>query len=108
MVETGLLYARLRYGVNLADDDPAAAVASCDVPVLLIHGLLDNNLPPLNSEMILAQSRGRNDNVDLWEPPDAGHTGADAAEPEEYEHRVICWFACHPTAAAPLTQLPAR
>jgi hypothetical protein len=107
MVETGLLYARLRYGVNLAEDDPAAAVASCDVPVLLIHGLLDNNLPPHNSEMILAQSRGRYDNVVLWEPPDAGHTGA-AADPEEYVNRVIGWFTIHPTAAAPLTQLPAR
>jgi dipeptidyl aminopeptidase/acylaminoacyl peptidase len=65
--------------------------------VFLIHGLLDDNLPPRNSEMIVAESRGRN-NVVLWELPDAGHTGAASAEPQEYERRVIGWLQSHQTA----------
>jgi fermentation-respiration switch protein FrsA (DUF1100 family) len=57
-----------------------------------IHGLVDNNVPPYNSEMILAASQGRNPNVSLWEPPDAGHCGAMEAEPGEFERRVAGWF----------------
>jgi len=95
VVEFGILYARWKYGVDLAQDNPAQAVAVSRVPVLLIHGLLDNNIPPYNSEMILAASRGRNPNVSLWEPPDAGHCGAMGAEPDEFERRVIGWFQSH-------------
>lgn len=92
VVWSGLVYARWRYGVNLAQSAPAEAVAGSRVPVLLIHGLKDNNLPPHNSEMILAKSVEHNRHVALWEPPDAGHCGAAGAEPDEYERRVIRWF----------------
>lgn len=95
VVDIGYLYVRLRYAVNLAQDNPAQAVARSHVPVFLIHGLLDDNLPPSNSERILAESRGRNNDVVLWEPPDAGHTGALSAEPQEYERRVIGWLGSH-------------
>lgn len=93
-VDFGFLYAEWKYDVDLSQDNPAQAVAQSHVPVFLIHGLLDNNLPPRNSEMILAASKGR-DNVELWEPPDAGHCGASGAEPAEYERRVIGWFTAH-------------
>jgi len=95
VVESGILYARLKYGVDLAQDNPAQAVAASHVPVLLIHGLFDNNIPPYNSEMILAGSRGRNPNVYLWEPTDAGHCGAMGAEPDEFERRIVSWFQHH-------------
>jgi dipeptidyl aminopeptidase/acylaminoacyl peptidase len=97
VVDIGFLYVRWKYAINLAEDDPAQAVANSQVPVFLIHGLLDDNLPPRNSEMIVAESRGRN-NVVLWELPDAGHTGAASAEPQEYERRVIGWLQSHQTA----------
>ena len=96
-VESGLLYARWKYGANLGQDSPEDAVAASKVPVLLIHGKRDDNLPTYNSEMILARSKSRGDAVVLWEPPDAGHTGAAGAEPEEYERRVIGWFEAHRT-----------
>jgi hypothetical protein len=41
------------------------------------------------------RSAGRIPAVVLWEPADAGHTGAAGAEPQEYERRVIGWFAGH-------------
>jgi dipeptidyl aminopeptidase/acylaminoacyl peptidase len=94
-VETGILYARLRYGADLGQNSPEDAVAASKVPVQLIHGKRDDNLPAYNSEMILARSRSRGDAVVLWEPADAGHTGAAGAEPEEYERRVIGWFEGH-------------
>jgi fermentation-respiration switch protein FrsA (DUF1100 family) len=87
----GVAYARLRYGVDFRDADPAGAVASSHVPVLLIHGLADTNLPPRHSEMIKA----RNQAVVLWEPLAANHCGASDAEPAEYEQRVVSWFAIH-------------
>jgi hypothetical protein len=45
--------------------------------------------------MILAGSRGRNPNVYLWEPTDAGHCGAMGAEPDEFERRIVSWFQHH-------------
>ena len=94
-VEAGFLYARWKYGVNLEKASPEDAVAESSVPVLLIHGLKDTNLPPRHSEMILARSRARGSAVVLWEPAGAGHTGAASAEPEEFERRVIGWFESH-------------
>jgi pimeloyl-ACP methyl ester carboxylesterase len=94
-VEAGFLYARWRYGVHFEDVSPEKAVASSNVPVLLIHGLKDRNLPALNSEMILKQSRASNPFVSLWEPADAGHCGAAGSEPVEYERRIFNWYSSH-------------
>jgi dipeptidyl aminopeptidase/acylaminoacyl peptidase len=94
-VEAGFLYARLRYGVDLDQDSPVDAVAGSHVPVLLIHGKLDTNLPPRQSELIMKRSATRVPAVVLWEPPDAAHTGAAGAEPQEFERRVIGWLAGH-------------
>ena len=94
-VETGLLYARLKYGVDLTKASPQAAVAHSRVPVLLIHGKRDSNLPPRHSEMILAFSQSRAPAVELWEPANAEHCGASGSDPEEYERRVIAWFTGH-------------
>ena len=99
LVESGIFYARWRYGVDLAQENPSQAVAASRVPVLLIHGLADNNIPPYNSERIFAASKGRNPDVSLWEPPDAGHCGAMGAEPDEFERRIIGWFQSHQTAS---------
>jgi hypothetical protein len=94
-VETGFLYARWRYGVDFDKASPQDAVAASGVPVLLIHGQKDTNLPPRHSEQIVAASASRNPSVVLWEPADAGHTGAASAEPREFERRVIGWFEVH-------------
>jgi uncharacterized protein len=90
-VEFGFLYAHARYRVNFAHVSPEDAVRSTRVPVLLIHGLADTNLPPRHSEEIKAA----NPRIELWEPVNAGHCGASSAEPEEYEQRVVGWFESH-------------
>jgi pimeloyl-ACP methyl ester carboxylesterase len=90
-VEVAFLYARVKYGVDLAQVSPRSAVAGTRVPVLLIHGLADTNLAPSNSELI----RQTNPRVELWEPAGAGHCGAAGAAPAEYERRVVDWFEGH-------------
>lgn len=100
-VEAGLIYARWRYRVNLAEASPEIAVASSRVPVLLIHGLADTNLPTQHSERIKAA----NASVTLWQPALANHCGASGAEPEEYERRVVGWFDTH-RSSGPLAKRP--
>lgn len=90
-VEAGLIYARLKYGVDLATASPINALASSRVPIFLIHGLADTNIPPYNSERMKAA----NSAVQLWEPEGAGHCGAASAAPEEYERLVTAWFEGH-------------
>lgn len=92
-VETAFLVGKLRWGVNLADASPADSVRGASVPVLLIHGLADHNIPPRQSELIRAVSPTR---ITLWEVPNAGHCGAVNAAGEEFNRRVIDWFASHP------------
>lgn len=89
--DAGLVYARYRYGVDLETADPSRAVAASVVPVMLIHGLADSNLPVRHSEMIKAARA----DVVLWEPKGADHCEASTAEPVEYERRVVGWFDSH-------------
>jgi uncharacterized protein len=93
-VKAGFIYARVRYGVNLDDSSPAKAAAHSKVPILLIHRLADDNLPPVNSVRIKAADPA----AELWEPAGAGHLGAIEAAPEEYERRVVGWFESHDRA----------
>jgi dipeptidyl aminopeptidase/acylaminoacyl peptidase len=94
-VEVGFVYARLRYGIDFEEASPENAVAASSVPVLLIHGQMDSNLPRRHSEEILARNAGRSPAVALWEPADAEHCGGMSAQPKEFERRVVGWFADH-------------
>ncbi len=97
-VEVGILYVRLRYGLNMEEASPEHAVEGTQIPILLIHGLDDRNIPPYHSDRI--QSHNPSD-ITVWKVPGAVHTGAHKAAPEEFEQRVLGWFAAHsPTAPA--------
>jgi uncharacterized protein len=89
-VEAGLLYARLRHGVDLGQDNPEDAVAATRVPVLLIHGTADDNIPPRHSEQLHARNPAY---TVLWEVPGAGHCGGVNVAPQEFNRRVLQWFA---------------
>jgi dipeptidyl aminopeptidase/acylaminoacyl peptidase len=94
-VEAALLFVRLRYGIDMAKASPAQAVAGSKVPVLLIHGLEDRNIPPFHADEI---QRENPSDVVVWKVPGAVHTGARQAAPKEFERRVLGWFAAHPDA----------
>ncbi|HEV2987700.1 MAG TPA: alpha/beta fold hydrolase [Candidatus Angelobacter sp.] len=85
-------YARYRYGIDLLDPSPLQAVIQSNVPVLLIHGTEDHTISPTHS-MILA--RAAPSHVQLWLVPHAWHTAAWSVAHEEFESRVLGWFASH-------------
>jgi uncharacterized protein len=88
LVEVAFLRARWKYGLKMQQVSPEDSVAATDIPVLLIHGQADSNIPIRHSRRIHA----RNPNVDLWEVPGAEHCGAIAAAPQEFERRLLLWF----------------
>jgi pimeloyl-ACP methyl ester carboxylesterase len=92
---SAMVYARLRYGIDLAQPSPLEAVAHSTVPVLLIHGEADHNIAPRHSQLI---ANAAPDHVELWLVPHAGHTMAWAAAHQEFESRFLGWFGSHKRA----------
>jgi pimeloyl-ACP methyl ester carboxylesterase len=88
LVEVAFIDARWKYGLDFEQVSPERALASTKVPVFLIHGKADRNIPVRHSRNIVAG----NNAVVLWEVPGADHCGAQGAEPEEFERKVIAWF----------------
>jgi pimeloyl-ACP methyl ester carboxylesterase len=89
-VAVGFAYARWKYGVDMRQASPAAAVRDSLVPVLLIHGLADVNLRPRESRLIAAANPGH---VTVWYVPGAQHCGASAVAPAEFRARVLGFYA---------------
>jgi pimeloyl-ACP methyl ester carboxylesterase len=85
---SGLLYGRWKYGVDLDAASPERALAGISVPLLLIHGSVDDNVPLRHC---LTLRDGGPDRV-LWEVPGAHHTAALETAPAEYEARVLAFF----------------
>ena len=95
-VDVGFLYVRLRYGLNMEAASPEQAVVGAKIPVLQIHGLNDTNIPPYHSDRIQAKNPSA---VVVWKVPGALHTGAHAVAPQEFERRILGWFADHSSTA---------
>ncbi len=92
VIQPALIYAKIRYHVDLLQPSPLAAIQHSTVPVLLIHGAKDQSISPRHG-LILAKAAP--DRVQLWVVPNAGHTMAWAADHQEFEQRVLGWFAVH-------------
>lgn len=90
-VSSAMQYARWVYDLDLYQVSPVRAIARATTPILLIHGLKDSDTPPSHSEK-LAWANPRNP---LWLVRNAPHTGAAAAEPDEFRRRVLGWFTEH-------------
>jgi uncharacterized protein len=89
VVFSGLLYARMHYGVDLAAASPLDAVRRTSVPILLIHGLRDTDILPEHSRiLLLANPR----HIVPWFVPKAGHAGAYSSDPAQFEERVVSFF----------------
>ena len=91
-VEIGFLYVRAKFGLNMELASPAEAVAHSNVPAFLMHGLSDENIPPYHSLEIQARNPSH---ATLWRVAGAGHCGTHSVAPEEFERRVLNWFAQH-------------
>jgi hypothetical protein len=95
-IEGAFLYAQWKYGYDLRRVSPEAAAAHSRVPILLVHGQVDRNIPLRHSELI----RANNPSVTLWVVPGADHCGAITVAPRQFEDRLIRWFEVHSSRPA--------
>ena len=102
ILEFAFVYTRWKYKLDFERVSPENAVAATTVPVFLIHGQSDRNIPIRHSRLIAA----RNSAVILWEVPHAGHCGAVGASPDEFDEKLIRWFDSHaaPKGSTKITQ----
>ena len=91
-VELAFLYARIRYGLDLSGASAAQSAAAPGAPILLIHGIDDENAPVRHSELIHAANPAR---VSMWLVPGGTHSAARSAAPVEYPLRVMAFLAAH-------------
>jgi pimeloyl-ACP methyl ester carboxylesterase len=88
LVEIAFLRARLKYHLNMQNISPENSAASTTIPVLLIHGEVDSNIPLRHSQIIHARAP----RTQLWQVPAADHCGALSTAPQEFEGRLLSWF----------------
>jgi hypothetical protein len=91
IVEFGLLYSRVRYGLDLTGLSPEEIVAKTKTPILLIHGTDDSVIPLRHSLRIAAA----NPSVEVWEVINAGHCEAFRMWRADFERRLLSWFSSH-------------
>jgi len=89
VVEFAFLYVRWKYRLEMKKISPEDVVATTSVPVLLIHGQVDSNIPVRHSHRIQA----RNPHAILWEVPNADHCGAISSAPSEFAEHILSWFS---------------
>ena len=92
LVEFAFSYTRWKLGLDMQQVSPEDSVAATRVPVFLIHGQIDSNIPLRHSRRIQA----RNPHVVLWEVPNADHCGAISTAPQEFNQRLLTWFSTQP------------
>jgi uncharacterized protein len=92
VVWAGMAYARLRHGVALRDASPIARLAGTRVPVLIIHGTADREIPDADARALAAVNPRF---TTLWLVPGAAHTQAWGAAPRTYPARVLSFLRAH-------------
>ena len=91
VIEIAFLRARWKYGLDMGKVSPENSAAASTVPVFLIHGQVDSNIPVRHSRLIHAHAR----NTQFWEVPAADHCGAISTAPKEFERRLLEWLTTH-------------
>lgn len=92
LAQATALAGRVAFGVDAREVDVAGAVGPEGPPVLLIHGSLDETVPPEHSQR-LAEALG--ERAERWVVEGAGHGGAQALQPEAYRERVRAFLDEH-------------
>lgn len=91
-VAGAFIYARLKYGLSFSEASPLKQVSKPGIPILLIHGSRDENIPIEHTRVLAAANPAR---VQVWEVPDGDHVDASARAPVEFEKRVVAFFRAH-------------
>jgi hypothetical protein len=89
VAQLGFIYSRVHYGIDLHQANPSAAIRATHIPVLLIHGVEDHNIPIRHSrELHAANPR----TTQLWEVAGADHVASLSTAPAAYQEKVIAFF----------------
>ena len=95
------LMLQMLVGYRLGEVSPERQVSQCDVPMLIIHGKLDDAVP-LTHARRLARARGisqtdidSGDCDNYWVATDAGHVQAYRTDPAGYVDRVTTFLNRH-------------
>jgi pimeloyl-ACP methyl ester carboxylesterase len=88
LVEVAFLRAYWKYKLDMRRISPEDSVATTTIPILLIHGQSDSNIPVRHSRRI----HDCNPNTILWEVPGADHCGAISTAPQAFAQRLLSWF----------------
>jgi pimeloyl-ACP methyl ester carboxylesterase len=92
-VQVAITWTHLRYGVWLPDAAPVAAIARSRVPVLLMTGTADSNIPMHHAEELERTcGPGR---CALWVVTGAGHGGISTVTGAQFGQRILAWFEAH-------------
>ena len=88
LVEVAFVRARWKYALDMRTVSPDQAAARTQVPILLIHGISDTNIPVRHSIAIHNLAT----RTVLWEVAGADHCQAMSVAPAEFETKVAAWF----------------
>jgi len=83
-VKLTTFFARIFLGINVGMESPLKAVEDIDIPVFVIHGGEDSQIPVENSRAL----KERNSDIELWIVNGVDHGQAYAFASNEYERRV--------------------
>lgn len=74
--------------VDIADVSPEKSIQHLNIPILIIHGSADDQIPVGNAYRL----KNANQKVELWIVENAGHGVVNNAAGKEYERRVLKFF----------------
>ncbi len=97
VVQTAIDWAHFRYRVWLPDAAPVTAIAHSQVPVLLMTGTADDNIPMHHAQDL---ERACGPRCSLWIVPGADHGGISDRTGAEFGRRILMWFETHDTPGA--------
>lgn len=79
---------KLLLKINLAEVPPEKSIRSLKIPILIVHGSSDDQIPVANAY----QLKNANPNAELWIVENANHGFTREATEEGYEKRVLKFF----------------
>ncbi len=86
-------YGLLFFKINANEISPLNSIKTFDIPIFLIHGEKDSQIPVKNGYLLYENSN--KDKTELWIVSGADHGMAFALYPEEYKNKVLGFFEKH-------------
>lgn len=85
------LLSKLLLKIDVAEVSPEESIKHINIPVLIIHGSADDQIPVDNAYRL----KKANQNAELWVVENAGHGFAGDVADKEYETRVLKFLKVH-------------